>query len=220
MAVQHDRADGHFAETVDCLGLARSYVDHLTVRHEVLVGRMSEILAAHLGFATEMARAIGCAARLHDIGKLAIAPAILHKPGSLTKEERQEIHRHSEYGAKILDISSDPYYRLASKIALHHHEHMDGSGYPYGLRGDQIPLEARVVALCDTYEALRSQRPYKAPMSHADTNKILLEGDDRVSPTFFDPRVLDAYCTIEGRLKKAYDDCLAEEAIASGTLSA
>ena len=211
MAAQQILADQTFIDSVECLSRAQRFVDRLTVRHEILVGKLTAALAPLLGYSTEMAETIGYAARLHDIGKIAIPPAILHKAAPLTAEELRQVHKHSLYGAEILGISNNPLYRLAGEIALHHHEHVDGSGYPHGLSGDSIPLPARIVAVCDTYEALRSQRPYKRSFGHEEAHNILTQGDDRVSPTFFDERVLHAYCRMEQRIKTIYEEHVATE---------
>lgn len=211
MAAQQILADQSFIDSVECLGRAQRVVDRLTVRHEVLVGKLTATLAPLLGYSREMSETIGYAARLHDIGKIAIPHDILHKKGPLTEEERQQVHAHSVHGSEILGISNNPLYELAGEIALHHHEHADGTGYPHGLSGDDIPMTARIVSICDTYEALRSHRPYKQAFSHDQAHRVITQGDDRVSPAIFDERVLHAYCRIEQHIKAVYDEHVAAE---------
>ncbi len=205
-------ADQQFIDSVECLGRTHKIVDRLTVRHEILVGELTAITAPYLGVSDDMAKTMGIAARLHDIGKIAIPQTILHKQGPLTEDERQQVHAHASYGAEILSISDNPLYQFAAEIAQHHHEHMDGTGYPHGLQGNEIPLAARIVAVCDTYEALRSPRSYKSALSHEQALEILTCGDDRVSPNSFDEKVLKAFCDIEDVLEAAYNAHVAAEA--------
>lgn len=133
-------------------------------------------------------------AALHDIGKVAIPDAILLKPGPLTDEERAIMKQHAGIGGDMLiqlrrRWGDDVFLITACQIAFGHHEKWDGSGYPFGLRGEQIPLAARIVAVADVYDALRSVRPYKAAMTHDDASEIIRDG----SGAHFDPRVVEAF---------------------------
>ena len=154
---------------------------------------MARHLSALMGSSPEEADAIGIAARLHDVGKISIPHAILHKPGPLTVEERQIVQLHPEAGAKILQTAKFPLMKLASRIALEHHEYADGTGYPYGLRGGDVSMPGRIVALCDVFDALRRERSYKPGMSHEAACNVLSHGDDRMTPDIFDERVLDTF---------------------------
>ena len=161
--------------------------------HDLRVGRCAGILARHLGLSASDAQMIARAAALHDIGKLGISSSIWQKPGTLTAEEWLAVKRHPEIGADWLSGSSSPVMRLAGSIALTHHERWDGSGYPLGLSGDNIPLAGRITMMMDQYDALRSERSYKLSMTHLQACTIILEGDDRTRPQHFDPNLLDLF---------------------------
>lgn len=141
---------------------------------------------------------IAVSSALHDIGKVGISDAILHKPGLLTEEERSVMKKHTEIGSTII-LSIERQYpkikflRSASEIARWHHEWFDGTGYPDGLKGEEIPLSARIVAVADVYDALRSERAYKAKMTHEQAVAILL----KESGTHFDPHVIEAFMRTE-----------------------
>ena len=142
------------AETLDLRDVA-------TARHSETVGRYCEQIARELGFAAPQVERVRAAGILHDIGKLGIADAILHKPGRLDDEEWVEIERHPELGSRILEHAN---LRDISAWVLHHHERVDGSGYPQALVGAAIPLEARILAVADAYEAMTADRPYRAAL--------------------------------------------------------
>lgn len=158
--------------------------------HDLRVGRCAGILARHCGFGASDAKMIARAAALHDIGKLGISTVIWNKPGPLTTEEWREVKEHPEVGANWLRDSQSPVVVLASRIALSHHERWDGSGYPSGLSGYNIPLVGRITSIVDQYDALRSERSYKPSFSHSQTCRIILEGDGRSCPSHFDPDLL------------------------------
>lgn len=143
------------------------------------------------------------ASPLHDVGKVGVSDAILHKPGKLTPEEFTEMQKHCDYGAKILieadkKLGFQSLLTMAIQIAQSHHERWDGKGYPRSLSGENIPLSARIMALADVYDALRSKRCYKDAYAHAESVKIILDGKG----TQFDPCVVNAFLSREKEFEK------------------
>ncbi|NLA91276.1 MAG: HD domain-containing protein, partial [Synergistaceae bacterium] len=155
------------------------------------IGEYCKILAEKLGRFREEQEKIALFAKLDDIGKLKIPRDILSKPGPLTAEEFSVIKGHPEWGASILGDAS--WLEMARRICLTHHEKWDGSGYPEGIKGDQIPWEGQVAALADVYDALRSYRAYKPPFTHRKAMEIITAGDGRVMPSHFSPQALQAF---------------------------
>jgi putative two-component system response regulator len=138
------------------------------------------------------------AAPLHDIGKVAVPDQVLFKPGPLTREEFEIIKDHTTFGADIIRrtemiVGDNPLLKIAEQIACCHHEKWDGSGYPNGFAGEDIPIAARLMAIADVYDALISERPYKKAFSHKKAVDIILHGDGRTRPEEFDPRLLRCF---------------------------
>lgn len=150
-----------YEHAIDMLALVAEYKDSSTGSHIRRIAEYSRMVALELGMDAKVAERIGKASRLHDVGKVAIPDHVLRKPGPLTAEEYDLMKRHAEIGARILE--GDPAMDLAREIALTHHERFDGGGYPGGLRGEDLPLSSRIVAVVDVFDALVSRRPYKAP---------------------------------------------------------
>ncbi|MBU0798007.1 MAG: HD domain-containing protein [Alphaproteobacteria bacterium] len=157
--------------------------------HQNAVGDVAEVIARHMDVSKEMSEAIGTAAAYHDVGKLQVPSEILCKPGRLTQEEFAVMRGHPAAGHDMLMQHVGRLAQLAASIALHHHESMDGTGYPHGLAGEAIPIEARIVGLADVYDALREDRPYRGGMPHEKALAIILEGDERTSRDKFCPKV-------------------------------
>ena len=176
---------------VDALALLVDARDRGDGNHISRVARLAERTALTLGCSPRQARDVYLAAKLHDIGKVAIADSILRKPGKLTEEEWEQLRRHPATGAEVLSRIA----RLANlaPIVRSHHEHFDGSGYPEGLKGEQIPLEARIVGAVDAVDAMLSDRPYRRRMSVEEAREELR----RCAGTQFDPAVAKA---LEGLL--------------------
>ena len=193
------------------LAKAAEFRDDETGRHVIRVGRYAGIIADELGLAVDRVEMIEQAATLHDLGKIGIPDSILHKPGKLTRDEYDTIQkhcgiglricesmsgdefrlfsRHTVVGSEIMQGSSAPLLELASVVALTHHERWDGTGYPIGLSGEDIPLEGRITGVADVFDALSSRRSYKPAFPLEKCFEILEEG----RATQFDPTVLDAF---------------------------
>lgn len=194
------------------LGKAAEYRDEETGNHVVRVGSYSRVIAKTMGQDEAFCDTIFLAAPLHDIGKIGVPDAVLLKPGKLNEEEWVAMRAHCEIGVSILTDTchlkrfasqlaspglvemilsdcSNPVIDMAARIAQSHHEKYDGSGYPDGIAGDDIPLVGRIVAIADVYDALRSRRPYKVPFSVERSVSILKES----SGSHFDPQVVDAF---------------------------
>jgi len=175
-------------ETIFRLGVAAEYRDKETGYHLQRMSRYSQVLALEMGMTEVEARDILHASPLHDVGKIGIPDAILCKPAKLTAEEWIIMKQHTTYGAEILSGSNVEILQMAQVIALTHHEKWDGSGYPHGISGTDIPLEGRVVALADVFDALLSKRVYKDEFTLDDALQIINDG----SGAHFDPNVVAA----------------------------
>ena len=176
-------------ETVHKLSLAVEMRDQVTGHHLSRMGAYCEEIARRMHLPDEECEVISLAAQMHDIGKIAIPDQILLKPGPLTEIERGQMKTHAEIGKQILQGSESPILQLAECIAWTHHEKVDGSGYPRGLPGEEIPLHGRIAAIADVYDALTRERPYRQAMSAAEATSMMAE--DR--GTHFDTDVLDVF---------------------------
>lgn len=192
------------AEMVQRLTNAAEFRDVDTGMHNRRLGCYAPRLAREIGMPKDIIEMIAFAAPLHDIGKIGIADSILLKPGPLTTDEIEIMKTHTIIGSNILTGSNHEKIRMTEIIALTHHEKWDGSGYPRGLKGEEIPIEGRIVALCDNYDALRMKRPYKAALSHKKTMDILINGDERTTPDNFDPDILKAFIRIAAEFDNIY----------------
>ncbi len=198
-------------EVIHCLARAAEFRDDVTGQHVFRVGRYARLIADELGWKGECLNILEQAAQLHDIGKIGIPDSILLKPGKLTPQEFEIMQKHTEYGkqitqtlpdhelnalvghvktgSRLLEAKDSPILALAAIISLSHHEKWNGSGYPQGLAGEDIPIEGRITAVADVFDALSSKRPYKSALPLDECFKILEDG----RATHFDPRVLDAF---------------------------
>lgn len=176
-----------------------AHIERIKEYTRVVAHKMTCLYPALLSPA--LARQIELFSPLHDVGKIAISDTILKKTGLLTPDEYEIMKTHTLEGASLLkkttNFLADGYdgtdLNIAIEIAESHHEKYDGSGYPHGLAGDQIPLSARIVTIADVYDALRSPRPYKDALSHQTAVDIITHGDEKTSYRHFDPRVLEAF---------------------------
>lgn len=198
-------------DVILCLARAVEYRDDVTGRHVERVGRYAGIIAAAMGLDANTVNMLEQAAQLHDVGKVGISDEILMKPGKLSPDEFEQMQRHTLFGkrivermsdrdwnrlrqhvligSKILEIPRSPLLTMASKIALTHHERWDGTGYPLGLAGEDIPLAGRITAVADVFDALSSRRPYKSAFP-VDKCIGIIAGE---SGTHFDPQVVSAF---------------------------
>jgi putative two-component system response regulator len=176
-------------ETVHKLSLAVEMRDQVTGHHLSRMGAYCEEIARRMHLPEEVCDIISLAAQMHDIGKVAIPDRILLKRGPLTEEERAVVETHAEIGKQILQGSESPILTLAESIAWTHHEKVDGSGYPRGLEGEEIPIHGRIAAVADVYDALTRDRPYRQAMPVAEATALMADGRER----HFDPEVLDVF---------------------------
>jgi putative two-component system response regulator len=176
-------------QTVRRLAAAVEARDHETAEHIERVGDYSALVASSLGLAEDHCELIRRSSTLHDVGKIGVADEILLKPGPLSPEERVAMQRHAKIGHDILSGSELDLLELAAMIAWTHHERVDGTGYPRGLAGSEIPLEGRIVAVVDVYDALTSDRPYRPALTHDNALALMRTGKG----TQFDAIVLDAF---------------------------
>ncbi len=180
------------AETVRRLSMAVEFRDEDTGKHVERIGRFSVLLAEAIGMDGEFCERIRHAAPLHDVGKVAIPDHILLKPGRLTPEERAIVETHTEEGYRLVRGSSSAILDMAATIALSHQEKWDGSGYPRGLKGEAIPIEGRIVAVADVFDALTSDRVYRPAFPVEEAIKMMHEERG----THFDPVLLDAFMEV------------------------
>ena len=176
-------------QIIQRLGRAAEYKDNETGLHVVRMSHYSAILARAAGLGDKAADDILHAAPMHDVGKLGIPDAVLRKPGPLTPEEWEVMRQHARIGREIIGDHDSPLLQMAARIALCHHEKWDGSGYPQGLAGEGIPIEARIVAVADVFDALTSVRPYKHAWPVDKAVNLLIEEKGR----HFDPTLVDAF---------------------------
>lgn len=192
-------------ETIYRLARAAEFKDDDTGEHIIRIGHFSAAIAKHMGLSDEEVETILYAAPMHDVGKIATPDAILRKPGKLDAEEWTIMQQHCQQGALILEGSDSELLQLAETIALTHHEKWDGSGYPQGLKGTEIPIAGRITAIADVFDALTSKRPYKEPFPLEKSLAIIRESRG----SHFDPEVVDTFFAITDeiiKIKKEYQN--------------
>jgi putative two-component system response regulator len=172
---------------------AARFKDNETASHLRRIAHYCRLIAQHIGWAPEQVQQIAEASPMHDIGKIGVPDAILHKPEPLSAEDWRVMQRHPAYGALLLEGSSSALLKMAREIALTHHERWDGTGYPRAIKGETIPLCGRILAIADVYDALRCRRCYKPAFSHERAVEIILQGDGRSMPGHFDPQLLSVF---------------------------
>ncbi len=192
--------DAHL-DTIFRLGTAAEYRDKETGNHIRRMSHYSAIIAGQLGLEARQVEMVRLASPMHDIGKVGVPDAILLKPGRLNELERKIMESHAMIGAEILKDSAVPLIRLSQVIAASHHEKWDGKGYPAGAAGEGIPLEGRIVALADVFDALSNKRVYKPAFSLVETLDIIKQGRG----SHFDPAVVDAFIMGIDDVKTVYE---------------
>lgn len=179
-----------FYEFAEKLALAAEGYDTETGEHLRRVKFLTRLLVENLEMPEDLKEEIINYSVLHDVGKIFIPLSILNKPGPLDPQEWELMKQHTIFAKRLL---THPRFKIALEIALYHHENYDGTGYPFGLSGEAIPIPGRIIKVVDVYEALRTERPYKKPLSHEEAVKILLHGDNRTKPEHFDPVLLKKF---------------------------
>lgn len=202
---RNEELEEAYVDTLQRLTRASAMRDDETQAHADRLGQYSRVVSEHLGLPERETELVARTAPMHDLGKVGIPDSILLKPDRLDAEEWAVMKRHVGIGASLLRGSRSELIETAHLVALTHHEAWDGSGYPQGLRGEAIPIAGRIVKFVDVYDALRSRRPYKAPMSHADTCRLFKEGDGRTEPGHFDPQILRLLDDVEGALAEIFE---------------
>jgi response regulator RpfG family c-di-GMP phosphodiesterase len=182
-------------EAVGRLARAAELRDGGTGEHIERMSRLCELVSLELGQSEATARLLRQAAVLHDVGKIGLPDRILNKPGKLTAEEVEVMRRHTTEGAALLDGSRSPLMALAEVVASTHHERWDGTGYPLGLEADEIPLAGRIAAVCDVFDALITERPYKRAWTLEEARDEIAAQRGR----HFDPAVVDAFFAVIDR---------------------
>ncbi len=192
-----------FFETMQALAVAAEFFDPDTSRHVERVALFTRELAEACGCPSHFVKWASHSSRVHDVGKIALPLQVLLKPTPLSRAETFLIQEHTVKGEQILGQAD--HLAMARRIARSHQENWDGSGYPDGLEGEAIPLEARMVRLADVYDALRSSRHYKPALTHERAVEIITAGDGKVQPTFFDPTLLELFVARQAVFAAIYE---------------
>ncbi len=188
-------------EITNRLVQAAEYHDHQTSRHITRMAHYCVIIGRTHGVKEHELTLLFHASAMHDIGKLGISDAILHKQGTLTPDEFEEMKRHTLIGADLLYGSDNELMNMAHLIALTHHEKWDGTGFPLGLKGEEIPFFGRIAALCDVFDALSSKRPYKEAWPLEEAKKVIMEQKG----IHFDPYVVDLFLDSYAKIEEVYE---------------
>lgn len=190
-----------FRELINRLALASDMRDRALGHHGHRLMEYVRVVAQQMGLGQQEVAMLVTACQLHDVGKLGIGDDILLKTGPLTHDERQRMQRHTVIGAKLLEGSAAPELVIAHEIALNHHEWFNGKGYPHGRKGKEIPASARLVSVCDVFDALTSVRTYKDAWSFDEA--IAYIQDQKGAQ--FDPDVVDAFLAVQPQIREIYD---------------
>jgi two-component system response regulator RpfG len=191
-------------ETLTRLARAGEFKGKITGRNLIRMGKFTNVIAEKLGLDHEHREILKVSSTMHDIGKIGIPDYILLKEGPLDNEEFEIMKRHPQIGYEILKDSPSPYIQMGAIIALHHHEKYDGTGYPGGLQGDEISIEARIATVADVFDALTTKRPYKDAWSVEDAFEYL----ENEKGKHFDPLCVDAFFNQKEKILEILKDKL------------
>jgi len=191
-------------DTIRRLTIAAAYKDHDTAEHIERIGRYSQVIGKAMHLPPATVDLLLHAAPMHDVGKIGIPDSILGKPGPLNEDERTAMNVHTTIGAQILSGSSSPVIQMGELIALTHHEKWDGSGYPNGLSGEEIPIESRICSVVDFYDALTVGRPYRAAVDADEVVEMIVADSGRA----FDPRVVEVFVESRAEIAKIHAEYL------------
>ncbi len=194
-------------EALHILGKVSEFKDYLTGAHIARVGHYAKLLASEYGFDEEFQEIIFYAAQLHDIGKVGIDDSVLLKPGKFDEKDYEIMKKHPKIGYDILTNSKSKYLKMGAQIALTHHERYDGKGYPSGLKENFIPIEGKIVAICDCFDALISKRLYKDAWPFEKAFSFIEENKG----TMYDPLLVDIFLENKDKVIEIYNKFLDEE---------
>ena len=185
-------------DTIHRLTIAGEYKDRDTAHHVERIGHFSAVVARGMGWSSEQVEVIRHAAPMHDVGKIGIPDSILLKPGKLDEEEWVVMRSHTVIGAQILADSKSAVIQMGERIAIAHHERWDGDGYPNGLSGEQIPMEARICTVVDFFDALTIDRPYRGAVPNDTVIEMMREG----TGSHFDAEVMAVFHQVRGKIEE------------------
>lgn len=199
--------DESFIDTIYRLTLAAEHKDSGTASHLKRVSHYTHFMAKEIGLGDKEADVMFHASPMHDVGKIGIPDNILKSEGAIESEDFEVMKLHTVIGSEMLAGSESEYLKSAARFAVSHHENWDGTGYPYGLKGEEIPIEGRAMIIVDRYDALRSKRPYKESFGHEKALSLLTAHEGRSSSDHFDPLILEAFQDNHMVFANIYEDC-------------